>query len=136
MLPEEENAAGKAPSEAAQRFRMDKKLELRKQDKDISLKELIPQQEMADMALPAAASVQAATDQVATDQAELDRTASLTVEREKPQMMGMAREQADPEKELEAILNLKREGDESWKEALDQFIQRYPDYPLPEGLAD
>lgn len=136
MLPEEENTAGKAPSEAAQRFRMDKKLDIRKQDKDIPLGELIPQQEMADMAVPAAASVQAATDQVATDQAELDRAASLMVEPEKSQMLGMAREQADPEKELEAILNLKREGDDSWKEALDQFIQRYPDFALPEGLED
>ena len=136
MLPEEENTAGKAPSEAAQRFRMDKKLDIRKQDKDIPLGELIPQQEMADMAVPAAASVQAATDQVATDQAELDRAASLMVEPEKSQMLGMAREQADPEKELEAILNLKREGDDSWMEALDQFIQRYPDFALPEGLED
>jgi hypothetical protein len=50
--------------------------------------------------------------------------------------MGVAREQADAEKELQQILRLKRDGDESWQQALELFIQRYPDYPLPEGLAD
>jgi hypothetical protein len=40
------------------------------------------------------------------------------------------------EDELAAIINLKEAGDESWREALEQFQQRYPDYPLPEGLKD
>jgi hypothetical protein len=40
------------------------------------------------------------------------------------------------EQQLAEILRLKNEGDESWKKALDDFQQQYPDYPLPEELQD
>lgn len=40
------------------------------------------------------------------------------------------------EQQLAEILRLKNEGDESWKMALEDFQQQYPDYPLPEELQD
>ncbi len=35
---------------------------------------------------------------------------------------------------LQAILKLKRDGDESWKTELKSFMESYPDYPLPDEL--
>jgi len=40
------------------------------------------------------------------------------------------------EQELQAIIELKKSGDESWILALEAFVERYPDYPLPDGLKD
>ena len=126
MLPRADNAAA-----AAKSFRVEKKLEAQKQDMDIQAEEFLPKEVMEDRSLPAPASIQTVSDQPEPEQAP-----SLVAEPEKRQIMGMAREQADPEKELETILDLKRVGDDSWKQALAQFIERYPDYPLPEGLQD
>ncbi len=36
--------------------------------------------------------------------------------------------------QLQIILELKRAGDDRWKAALKAFIERYPDYPLPDEL--
>ena len=131
VLPRTENSAGKAPAVMAKRYRAEEKLEVRKMDKDVQSEKLLLEEVMEDIALPAPASVQ-----TASDQAESEQAPSLVAEPENRQMMGMARELTDPEKELETILNLKHAGDDSWKEALALFIEHYPDYPLPEGLMD
>lgn len=38
------------------------------------------------------------------------------------------------EEQLQAILVLKRAGDNSWKAGLETFIENHPDYPLPDEL--
>ncbi|NOR19021.1 MAG: hypothetical protein GQ538_02910 [Xanthomonadales bacterium] len=38
------------------------------------------------------------------------------------------------EQEIQAIIELKNAGDEAWVKALEVFIERYPDYPLPDEL--
>jgi len=38
--------------------------------------------------------------------------------------------------EIQAIIDLKQTGDESWRKELELFLQRHPDYPLPDGLRD
>ena len=40
------------------------------------------------------------------------------------------------EQKLLAIISLKHSGDEAWIVELEKFKQDYPDYPLPEDLAD
>lgn len=40
------------------------------------------------------------------------------------------------ERQLQAIIGMKRNGDEGWKEALKTFIDNHPDYPLPDELKD
>lgn len=40
------------------------------------------------------------------------------------------------ERELQAIIELKRSGDDQWIVALESFRERYPDYPLPDELTD
>ncbi len=45
-----------------------------------------------------------------------------------------ARKDADAETRIEAILALKRAGDDAWRDALRKFTETYPDYPLPEEL--
>jgi hypothetical protein len=40
------------------------------------------------------------------------------------------------EQELQAIIVLKQSGDETWVTKLESFIERYPDYPLPDELKD
>jgi len=37
---------------------------------------------------------------------------------------------------LQAIIDMKRNGDEHWKEALQTFIENHPGYPLPDELKD
>ena len=44
--------------------------------------------------------------------------------------------ESEAESELQAIIELKEAGDESWRKELELFQQRYPDFPLPEGLKD
>jgi hypothetical protein len=133
MQSRAENTVSEESVITAKEFRKVKMLEVQKQDVEIPLEELIPNAEMADMASPPAARLQTAADEA---DAESGQAPSLLAEPETRQAMGMAREQADAEKELQQILRLKRDGDESWQQALELFIQRYPDYPLPEGLAD
>ena len=38
------------------------------------------------------------------------------------------------EQELLTIIELKQSGDETWATALESFLERYPDYPLPDEL--
>lgn len=133
MQSRAENTVSEESMVTTKGFRKEKMLEVQKQDVDIPLEELIPSAEMADMASPPAALLQTAADEA---DAASGQAPSLLAEPETRQAMGMAREDADAEKELQQILSLKREGDESWQQALEQFIQRYPDYPLPEELAD
>ena len=133
MQSRAENTVSEESMVTTKGFRKEKMLEVQKQDVDIPLEELIPSAEMADMASPPAARLQTAADEA---DAASGQAPSLLAEPETRQAMGMAREDADAEKELQQILSLKREGDESWQQALEQFIQRYPDYPLPEELAD
>ena len=38
------------------------------------------------------------------------------------------------EQEIQTIIELKNAGDEAWAKALEAFIERYPDYPLPDEL--
>jgi len=38
------------------------------------------------------------------------------------------------EQELQAIIELKNAGDETWLTQLEAFVERYPDYPIPEEL--
>ena len=38
------------------------------------------------------------------------------------------------EQELQVIIDLKNAGDETWAEELEAFIERYPDYQLPDEL--
>jgi hypothetical protein len=40
------------------------------------------------------------------------------------------------EKQLKAIIGMKRNGDENWKEALKTFIADHPGYPVPDELKD
>jgi len=40
------------------------------------------------------------------------------------------------EQELQAIIDLKNADDESWITELEAFVERYPDYPLPDELKD
>jgi len=40
------------------------------------------------------------------------------------------------ERQLQAIIGMKRNGDERWKEALKNFIDKHPGYPLPDELQD
>lgn len=42
--------------------------------------------------------------------------------------------QTEAEQALQAIIELKQAGNRDWETALQSFIQRYPDYPLPESL--
>ena len=43
---------------------------------------------------------------------------------------------SEADTELQAIISLKQAGDESWRKELELFLQRYPNYPLPDGLKD
>lgn len=45
-------------------------------------------------------------------------------------------EESDIERELQTIIDLKSSGDDQWITALESFRERYPDYPLPDELAD
>ena len=38
------------------------------------------------------------------------------------------------EQELLTIIELKQSGDETWVTELESFIERHPDYPLPDEL--
>jgi hypothetical protein len=38
------------------------------------------------------------------------------------------------ELELQAIIELKKTGDQTWVTELEAFVKRYPDYPLPDEL--
>ena len=42
----------------------------------------------------------------------------------------------DVEDQLAEIIRLKQAGDDSWRAALEAFVEKYPDYPLPAELAD
>lgn len=126
MLPQADNTA-----DAAKSFRVEKKLEVQKQDMDIQAEELPPKEMMESRSMPAPALIQ-----TVSDQPEPEQASSSLAEPDMEQMTGMAEEQANPGKELETILDLKRAGDDSWIEALAQFVERYPDYPLPEELQD
>jgi len=43
---------------------------------------------------------------------------------------------SEADAEIQAIIDLKQAGDESWRKELELFLQRYPNYPLPDGLKD
>ena len=49
-------------------------------------------------------------------------------------------QQAEPERDpeierkIQAIIELKRSGDPSWRAELASFTESYPDYPLPDEL--
>lgn len=45
-------------------------------------------------------------------------------------------EESGIERELQAIIELKRSGDDQWITALESFRERHPDYPLPDELTD
>jgi len=40
------------------------------------------------------------------------------------------------ERQLQAIIGMKRNGDERWKAALKTFVENHPGYPLPDELQD
>jgi hypothetical protein len=42
----------------------------------------------------------------------------------------------DAEDQLAEIIRLRQAGDESWRAALEAFVEAYPDYPLPADLTD
>jgi hypothetical protein len=42
--------------------------------------------------------------------------------------------QSEAERKLAAIIKLKQQGDESWKNELELFQEQYPDFPLPDEL--
>jgi len=73
---------------------------------------------MADTAAPTAISRQT-------------QAAAITVSPEKP-----ANAAADAEQVLTSIIKLKQAGDESWRAALDEFRETYPEYPLPKELLE
>jgi hypothetical protein len=45
-----------------------------------------------------------------------------------------SRENAAAEQKILVIIELKRNGNEAWKTALEAFMENYPDYPLPDEL--
>jgi hypothetical protein len=45
-----------------------------------------------------------------------------------------AKKDADAEARIKAILALKHAGDDAWRDALREFTETYPDYPLPAEL--
>jgi len=51
-----------------------------------------------------------------------------------PEALGDIDEQA--ERQLSAIISMKRNGDEGWKAALKTFVDNHPGYPLPDELQD
>ena len=44
--------------------------------------------------------------------------------------------ESDADAEIQAIIELRQAGDESWRKELELFLQHYPNYPLPDGLKD
>lgn len=42
--------------------------------------------------------------------------------------------ETNPERELQEIIRLKQAGDETWRKELELFLERHPDYPLPDEL--
>ena len=52
----------------------------------------------------------------------------------KSRAMFESKSETDPERELQEIIRLKQAGDETWRKELDLFLERHPDYPLPDEL--
>jgi len=77
------------------------------------------------MASQAGAAAELASPAVIAEPAKSDFRARLAPESE-----------AEAEQELLAIIKLKQSGDESWRKELELFLERYPDYPLPDELKD
>jgi len=48
----------------------------------------------------------------------------------------MADTDMQAERQLQSIIDMKRNGDENWKAALKTFTEKYPGYPLPDELKD
>jgi len=65
-------------------------------------------------------------------------TAKPAVVAEPPPAAPAARSGTDAQAEarLRAIISMKQRGDESWKNALETFIENHPGYPLPDELKD
>jgi hypothetical protein len=47
----------------------------------------------------------------------------------------LSKKDAEAEQKILVIIELKRNGDETWKTELESFREQYPDYPLPDELA-
>lgn len=74
-----------------------------------------------------------------SDEEKLAETAEVEIDAIKSDADKIAAErlQLSPEEaQLQAILQLKQAGDAGWEAALKTFIERYPDYPLPDELKD
>lgn len=57
------------------------------------------------------------------------------VEPEMDELSAQTTTDSDAEQELLIIIRLKQSGDEKWETELVSFIEKYPDYPLPDALS-
>jgi len=75
---------------------------------------------------------------VATEGAWRDTSAKPAIVAAPPPAEAEARSDSNEaaETQLQAIVRMKRTGEGDWKAALKTFVEKYPDYPLPDELKD
>lgn len=78
----------------------------------------------------------AMTESAPVDAASIQVTPAAAAKPVSSALKARGRMDATIEQELQAIIELKKSGDESWITELEAFVERYPDYPLPDGLKD
>jgi len=78
----------------------------------------------------------AMTESPAVDSASIQVTPAAVAEPVSNAVKARGRMDAVIEQELQTIIELQKSGDGSWIAALEAFVERYPDYPLPDGLKD
>lgn len=110
-------------------LRTESKEKFSSSDKDIQLKAIVAEEVLLEAADSISEPPQAGAVSRQTSPAAIAEPA-------KSDMRAKGITQPEAEKELLAIISLKESGDESWRKELDLFLERYPDYPLPDGLKD
>lgn len=116
-------------------FRTETKEKVGSSDKDIRLNEIMAEEvlleaidSMSDSSQAGAVSRQASPTAIA-EPAKSDMATQGAMESE-------AEAESEADAELLAIMSLKQAGDDSWQKELELFLERYPDYPLPDELKD